>query len=104
MGKPKVIEIIINEDGTFSSRLNNEMVDLEIPDDDDLDWLRDRIERHLDETDSAVASRILGAWPAESGRFRKVMPRDYKRVLEARARAEIRGEDPVAAVMAAAHG
>ena len=97
-------ELKYDEDGTFAGRLNTEMVDLEVPDDDDIEWLQDRIQRHLDETDSAVASRILGAWPVESGRFRKVMPRDYKRVLEARARAEIRGEDPVAAVMAAAHG
>ncbi|MEZ5166918.1 MAG: hypothetical protein R2695_10655 [Acidimicrobiales bacterium] len=41
----------------FPGRVNTEMVDLEALDDDDLDWLHDRIERHRHETGSAVGSR-----------------------------------------------
>jgi glutamate synthase (NADPH/NADH) large chain len=36
------------------------------------------------------------------GRFVKVMPRDYKRVIEAQRRATAEGLDPVEAIMAAA--
>ena len=36
--------------------------------------------------------------------FRKVMPKDYRRVLEAMTRAEREGTDPIEAVMGAAHG
>jgi glutamate synthase (NADPH/NADH) large chain len=37
-------------------------------------------------------------------RFGKIMPRDYKRVLTARARAEAEGRDIDEAVMAASNG
>ena len=65
-------------------------------------WLRDRVQRHLDETDSAVASRLLANWDEEQRHFYKVMPQDLKRVLAARQAAEEAGTDPVEAVMAAA--
>jgi glutamate synthase (NADPH/NADH) large chain len=35
-----------------------------------------------------VARNVLAAWERERARFVKVMPRDYKRVLEERAQAE----------------
>jgi glutamate synthase (NADPH/NADH) large chain len=38
------------------------------------------------------------------GRFRKIMPRDYKRVLDAAKTAEAEGKDVDEAIMAAAHG
>jgi glutamate synthase (NADPH/NADH) large chain len=98
------IAYVYDTDGTFPSRVNPEMVDLDPLDESDREWLQDRLQRHLDETDSAVASGILGSWIDEVERFVKVMPRDYKRVLEAQRRAEARGEDPIEAVMQAAHG
>jgi glutamate synthase domain-containing protein 3 len=51
-----------------------------------------------------VAERILSDWWGEVERFRKVFPKDFKRVLQARADAEERGTDPDDAVMAAARG
>ena len=78
-----------------------DMVDVEPLDDDDRIWLLDRVERHLAETGSAVARRLLDEWDASVGAFTKVMPRDYKRVLEAQRRAEADGTDPMEAVMAA---
>jgi glutamate synthase (NADPH/NADH) large chain len=62
------------------------------------------IQAHVDATDSAIGQRILDDWTAEQRRFVKVMPRDYKRVLEAIAEAERSGTDPDAAIMAAASG
>jgi glutamate synthase (NADPH/NADH) large chain len=96
------VAFVHDADGTFASRVNPEMVDLDPLDGDDREWLHDRVRRHLDETDSAVARRLLERWADEVERFVKVMPRDYKRVLAAQRRAAERGEDPVAAVMAAA--
>ena len=40
----------------------------------------------------------------QAGRFGRVMPKDYKRVLEAASQAEQDGRDVNQAVMAAAHG
>ncbi len=56
------IAYVLDGDGWFLSRVNLEMVDLEPLDDDDAAWLRDRVERHLAETDSAVARRLLDDW------------------------------------------
>ncbi len=40
--------------------------------------------RHREETGSEVADRLLEDWDMIRYRFVKVMPRDYKRVLEQR--------------------
>jgi glutamate synthase (NADPH) large chain len=87
-----------------TERVNTEMVELETLTDEDRAFLRSLVERHLAETGSAVAEKLLAEWDLAVERFSKVMPRDYKRVLEARARAEAEGRDIDEAVMAAAHG
>jgi glutamate synthase (NADPH/NADH) large chain len=84
--------------------LNAEMVELEECDDDDFDWLYHMLTKHVDATESTVGSRILSHWGSERQRFVKVMPRDYKRVLEAIAEAEQTGTDVDEAIMAAARG
>ncbi len=91
-------------DGTLWKRTNRDLVDLDLLDDDDKTWLRGVVSRHLEETGSAVAERILSDWWSELDRFVKVFPKDYKRVLQARADAEERGTDPDEAVMASARG
>jgi glutamate synthase (NADPH/NADH) large chain len=96
------IAFVHDPDGVFPDRVNGEMVELESLDDDDRAWLADRLRRHLDETGSAVATRLLERGDEALAAFVKVMPRDYKRVLEAQRRAAETGEDPLEAVMAAA--
>lgn len=83
-------------------RVNGEMVDLEPLDPGDAAFVRDLVERHLAETGSAVARRLLADWDAAAARFTKIMPRDYRRVLDAMAKAEAEGRDVDEAVMAAA--
>ncbi len=83
---------------------NHEMVDLEPLSADDRIWLRDRVMRHAEETGSEVAARILADWAAASEQFVTVMPRDYRRVLEATERAVAEGRSAADAVMEAAHG
>jgi glutamate synthase (NADPH/NADH) large chain len=85
-------------------RVNPEMVDLDPLADEDRGFLREIVERHFGETGSAVAQKLLAHWDTSVERFAKVMPRDYRRVLEARAKAEAEGQDVDHAVMTAAHG
>jgi len=85
-------------------RVNTEMAALEPLHDEDTAVLEDLVRRHLTETGSVVAARLLADWPAALGRFRRVMPRDYQRVLAAARRAERDGLDVDEAVMAAAQG
>ena len=82
-------------------RINQEMVRLEPLDEEDREFLLDVIRRHGEETDSAIAAALLADPETSLERFGKVMPTDYKRVLQARALAELEGRDPIAAVMEA---
>ena len=77
----------------FASKVNYEMVALEELDDDDREFLRDTVTRHRDLTGSAVAERILLSWDTELSAFRKVMPKDYKRVLTVIAESKSAGLD-----------
>jgi glutamate synthase (NADPH/NADH) large chain len=86
------------------ARVNQEMVDLEELLDEDIEFLRQAISRHAEETGSGVAERLLAAGDEAWTRFTKVMPRDYKRVLQAMAKAEAEGLDVDRAIMEAAHG
>jgi glutamate synthase (NADPH/NADH) large chain len=98
------VAYVYDGDGTFRNRLNPEMVDVDPLEEEDREWLRDTIRTHHNTTGSPVASRMLGNWQVEVRRFVKVMPKDYKRVLEAAAIAEERGESVDEAIMAASHG
>ena len=53
---------------------------------------------------SDVAARILADWGTTAGEFVKVMPTDYRRVLEAAAAARASGTDEDEAIMAASRG
>jgi glutamate synthase (NADPH/NADH) large chain len=99
------VAFIYDHEDEFHRSLNTEMVDLETSiDDEDADFLREVIRRHRDETGSEVASAILDRWHQQVRYFKKVMPKDYKRVIEAIATAEEHGQDVEEAVMAAAKG
>jgi glutamate synthase (NADPH) large chain len=106
------IGFVYDPDDVLADNLNAGMVDIEALDghSEDARWLRGMIQAHVDATDSEVGQRILTRWDSsesEMRHFKKVMPRDYKRVLEAIAKAERRGADEsetAEAIMAAASG
>jgi glutamate synthase (NADPH/NADH) large chain len=98
------IAYVYDPEAALPSNLNAEMVELETLDEDDAEYLHSTIQAHVDATDSAVGQRILASWAEQQRHFVKVMPRDYKRVLQAIAEAERDGVDVGKAIMAAAHG
>jgi glutamate synthase (NADPH/NADH) large chain len=85
-------------------RVNTEMVEIEALDAEDLKVVEALVRSHVDETDSHFAAELLVDWSASIDRFTKIMPRDYKRVLAARAKAEHEGLDVNEQIMAASHG
>jgi len=89
---------------TFGQRVNLELVEVEPLDPADAFSVRALVERHGVETESAVAARLLEHWDTEVLEFVKVMPRDYRRILDATRLAEAEGRSVEAAVMVAAHG
>lgn len=77
------IAYVWDVDGNFAQRCNPDMVDLDpLVEDEDIGELKQLIERHLAYTGSTVASKILSAWGGQISKFVKVMPKDYKRVLQ----------------------
>ena len=90
--------------GLLVGSYNRELVDLEPLSADDRVWLRDRITMHRDETGSEVARAVLADWISASEQFVTVMPKDYRRVLEATEKAVAEGRSVEEAVMEASHG
>jgi glutamate synthase (NADPH/NADH) large chain len=87
----------------FLSKCNLGMVALERVDEaDSIDELLRLVKLHHKFTKSAVAKRVLDRWPAVLDEFIKVMPTDYKRVLQERMAHDEEVEAPVHGVPA--HG
>ena len=82
--------------------VNSEMVELESLDDNDKEFLSSILKDYLEETDSPLAKQLLE--DKDFKKFTKVMPREYKRVLLAQAKAKKDGTDPMEAVMEVSRG
>jgi len=77
------IAYVLDEDGSFASRCNLGMVELgAVNDADDLKQLHALIERHRQYTGSTVAERLLKDWDRSAKKFVKVLPTEYRAVLE----------------------
>ena len=79
--------------------VNQDMVDLDKVEEADAHVLQGLLTQYCEETASDVAENLLSDWNASIGRFVKVMPKDYKRVLQVREQAIAEGKDPLVAVM-----
>ncbi|CAN5913566.1 glutamate synthase large subunit [soil metagenome] len=70
---------------TLRTRANLDMVELEsVVDESDMWLVHSLIEAHVRFTSSPLGRRVLDNWQHLVARFVKVMPTDYKRVLQAR--------------------
>jgi glutamate synthase (NADPH) large chain len=84
--------------------VNGEMVDIEPLDAGSAQWLRDVLVRYEADTESTVAAALLADWGRWSEQFSVIMPRDYRRAMDAQRMAEANGTDVDLAVMEAARG
>ena len=99
------VAYVLEDRARFEINCNRDMVLLEpLNDAQDITLVKALLARHVEYTKSAVAQKILDDWVNYQPRFIKVMPEDYKRVLEAVKRARAQGTSIDAAVMEAAHG
>ena len=98
---------LYDRDGDVERCVNPEMVAIETLSDTDREQLKTIIERHRDFTGSQSAERMLASWSVEVSKFRKIMPTDYRRVLEVLEMAEREGvseSEAIDRVMEAARG
>src|SRR5690606_10284997 len=73
---------VLDETGDFEKRCNLGMVELEALSTEDVVKLAELLEEHVQRTGSAKARRLLNAWEETLGRFVKVVPVEYRKVLE----------------------
>ncbi len=86
------VAYILDESGDFASRCNQQMVGLEtVVDKAEADSLYALVKQHADLTKSQKAFKVLALWDEMLPKFVKVMPKDYKRVLQALRKAEEEG-------------
>ena len=75
------IAYIYDKDKDFDKNCNKETFEIESLLEEDLKDLKELITNHFNYTGSVVAKKIIESWDIEVERFIKVMPTDYKRVL-----------------------
>jgi len=81
------VAYVWDKDKDLAKQCNTETFELEaVSDAADIAELKSLISRHLEYTESTVAAQILANWDTALAQFVKVMPTDYKRVLNERAK------------------
>jgi glutamate synthase domain-containing protein 3 len=77
------VAYVLDKDGDFAERCNTGMVEVFAVDTEaDRNQLHQIIQRHFQYTDSAVAQRLLANWEESCTSFVKVIPTEYRKVLE----------------------
>jgi glutamate synthase (NADPH/NADH) large chain len=77
------IAYVYDREKSFEKKCNLSTFELEkLKVKEDLDELKELIEKHFRYTGSSVAKKILDNWKKETHNFVKVMPTDFKRVLQ----------------------
>jgi len=87
--------------GDFPARCNRDMVTLEHLEPAEATEVKTMIQRHVAATGSERGRAVLARWDAMSPQFIKVMPKDYKRMLQAIQDVKRTGLSGEAAIMAA---
>jgi glutamate synthase (NADPH/NADH) large chain len=81
------VAYVLDRSGAFSKHCNTEMVGLEpLSAAEDVERVRELVDRHVRLTKSVLGKRLLDEWERVVSSFVKVMPTDYKRVLEEQSR------------------
>jgi len=85
------IAYVLDESGEFVARCNRAMVELTAIDDaTEIELVKNMIFRHAEYTGSRRATDILVSWDEMISKFVRVLPHDYKRVLEAALPSKVR--------------
>ncbi|MGD0335547.1 MAG: glutamate synthase large subunit [Candidatus Omnitrophota bacterium] len=76
------IAYVYDINGNFKKKCNMEMVTFEKADDEDIQTIRLLLENHYRYTQSRIAKDILDDFTAKLKKFIKIMPLEYKRILQ----------------------
>ncbi|WP_245869281.1 glutamate synthase-related protein, partial [Vibrio fujianensis] len=87
------IAYVWDKTGDFHQKLNSELVDLDPIEPEDKALLKDMLTKHVQFTGSEVAKTFLNDFEHHLASIAKVMPRDYKAVLQKRQEAAATTEE-----------
>jgi len=76
------IAYIYHSDKDKTNQINRAMVEIETPDSEDLEEIREMLKNHFRHTSSSEALDILNEWYTATDHFIKIIPTEYKAVLE----------------------
>jgi glutamate synthase domain-containing protein 3 len=76
------IGYVLDDTGDFRTKCNREMVEIEALNDYDITLVRTLLYNHHRYTKSDAAKAVLDDFAATMKRFVKVMPIEYKRILD----------------------
>jgi glutamate synthase (ferredoxin) len=86
------VAYLLDEKGDFATRCNMQMVALEkLTEKEEIAAVYEMVKKHADYTKSRKAFKVIALWEEMLPKFVKVMPKDYKRVLQAIKKAEAAG-------------
>jgi glutamate synthase (ferredoxin) len=96
------IAYVLDEKGDFARRCNETMVQLtSVEDAEESESIKNMVFRHAEYTGSSRATQALLSWDEWLEKFVRVIPHDYKRVLEAQKQMKKSGMTHERAEMAA---
>jgi glutamate synthase (ferredoxin) len=95
------VAYVLDKADDFRTRCNMGMVELEELDANDIGEVKAMVERHVKYTGSELGSNVLVNWDEMAPKFVKVMPRDYKKMIQAIKKAQESGRTGEDALLAA---
>jgi glutamate synthase (NADPH/NADH) large chain len=96
------VAYVLDPKGAFAKECNKEMIYIEsIEDEYEIEEVKNMIQRHVKYTNSPNGHRVLNHWEEMLPQFVKVIPKDYKRMLESIERVKASGLSGEEAIMAA---
>ena len=76
------VAYVYDAEHTLAERCNRDMVDIETPDRDELEFVRRLVDEHVQRTGSPLGVKLLYRFGDIAGDFVKVIPREYKHIME----------------------
>jgi glutamate synthase (ferredoxin) len=96
------VAYVLDEDSTFALKYNKELVEFSVLSErEDISKVHELIENHLKYTKSQNAKNILENWDKYVSKFVKIIPREYKNMLQLIENAKLKGMTDDDAALAA---
>ncbi|MCF8462193.1 MAG: glutamate synthase large subunit [Flavobacteriales bacterium] len=78
------VAYVFDPNDQLAINCNMGLVELETPDSEQAAEIKSMMEKHVEQTNSVLATSLLKNWKSTLNSFKTVMPMDYKRALEAK--------------------